>query len=380
MAKRTVLILTGEPSGDVVGGKLARALRELDATCRIVAVGGPKLREAGAEIVCDIAALGAMGFVAILRQIPRLSALERELETRFERDRPDVVVPIDYPGFNLRIARRARAHGIPVVYYVGPQVWAWGAKRIPRIAASVDHMLVVFPFEQDLYASVGLRTTFVGHPLLDDLETAPPREVLRARLGLADDVPLLGLLAGSRIQEVRRILPVMAKAAARIAARVPGLRVVASAASSVPAEEYAGIAREVGGAIEFLPGPAAPIITASDALLVTSGTATLESGLLGTPLAVLYRTSPVEYRIGRTLVKIPRISLANIVAGEDVAPEFLQGDADPERIADWATHVLTDPGEARRIRGRLGLLREKLGEPGASRRAAELVLAEANRS
>jgi lipid-A-disaccharide synthase len=344
---------------------------------RISAVGGPELRAAGAAILQDISELGAMGFLEVLRQLPRLRRLEERIDRLLRDEPPSVVVPIDYPGFNLRIARRARAHGVPVVYYIGPQVWAWGAGRLPKIAESIDRMLVVFPFEVELYREAGVRTDFTGHPLMDDLAGAPPREQLRGELGLVDDVPFLGLLPGSRAQEVRRILPVMVEAAARAARRVEGLRVGVSVSDAVPREEYDRILGDAAvPGRHLVPGPAAPLIRAADFLLVTSGTATLESALLGTPLAVLYRTSPITWLIGRRVVRIPRISLVNIVAGEDLVAEFLQGEAEPERVAEHAIGYLLEPDRRRALAARLERLRESLGEPGSADRAAALVLEE----
>jgi len=376
MARRTVLILTGEPSGDRAGGGLARALRRQHPDLRILAVGGRELAAAGAEILEDIANLSAMGFVEVLRQIPRLDRLERRLHRVIERERPDVVVPIDYPGFHLRIARWTKGRGPRVVYYIGPQVWAWGRGRLPKIASAVDRMLVVFPFEVDLYREAGVPVDYVGHPLVESLDDAPPPGVLRGELGATNGVPVLGLLPGSRVQEVRRLLPVMIEAAQRARGTHPDLRVVVSRSGDVPRGEYAD-AEKAG--LLLRDGPAASIITGADALLVTSGTATLESALLGTPLAVLYRTSPVTWWIGRRVVKIERISLANIVAGEDLAPEFLQHDATAERVAAWVEGALDDPEAAARARAGRERLRAELGPLRASEEAARIVLEEAER-
>ena len=366
MGRRTVLILTGEPSGDRAGGALARELILQDPDLTVRAVGGNELRAAGAEIVEDIQRLGAMGFLEVLRQVPRLRALEARLDDLLRNDPPDVVVPIDYPGFNLRVARRAKEAGVPVVYYIGPQVWAWGAGRVPKIANAVDRMLVVFPFEVDIYRNAGLRVDFVGHPLLDGLEDAPGRDDARRRLELPRDAPVLGLLPGSRVQEVRRILPVMEAAAAHAREGRPELRVVASRAAGVAREEYPPDLR-------LHDGPASEIIRASDFLLVTSGTATLETALLGAPLAVIYRTSPLTFWIGKRLVKIPRISLVNIVAGEDLVAEFIQEEARPDRIGEHVREMLDDPDRRSRLSASLRELREQLGRPGVAGRAAELV-------
>jgi lipid-A-disaccharide synthase len=285
-------------------------------------------------------------------------------------------VPIDYPGFNLRIARHARERGIPVVYYIGPQVWAWGAGRVPRIAAAVDRMLVVFPFEEEIYRRAGMRVDFVGHPLLDTMGSRPSREETRRRLGVPEDALVLGLLPGSRLQEIRRILPVMTAAAARVTAMVPGVVVIASRADSVPAPEFQ---RALGrdGPIIVDDGPAAGTGSAADMALVTSGTATLETALCGTPLAVLYRTSPLTGFVGRRLVKIRRISLVNIVAEQPLVEEFLQDEARPEAVAAHAAALLRDPDRRAQLSEGLRALRDRLGAPGAARRAAAIVLEEA---
>jgi lipid-A-disaccharide synthase len=378
VGERSVLILTGEPSGDRAAAPVAAALRRRHPGLRIRAVGGPALREAGAEIVQDIAELGAMGFAEVVRQIPRLHRLEGRLHSIIDRERPDAVLAVDYPGFNLRIARYARRRGVPVVYYIGPQVWAWGGGRIPRIAEAVDRMLVVFPFEEPLYRDAGLRTDFVGNPLLDSLADAPGREEARTRLGVPAGATVLGLLAGSRVQEVQRILPAMAETAALLRAERPDLVVLASAAASVPRAEYDGVLRaSAPGSVVLHDGPAAVIGAAADVLLVTSGTATLEAALLGTPLAVLYRTSAVTWFLGRRLVRIPRISLVNIVAGEDVVEEFLQDEARADRVAPHVAALLDDPERRRALSGRLRALSRKLGEGGVAERVAAVVGEEA---
>ncbi len=376
MGRRTVLLLTGEPSGDAAAARLAAALRRRRPDLRIRAVGGRRLAAAGAEIVQDIAALSAMGFAEVLRHLPRLAALEARLARLLDAERPDVVVPVDYPGFNLRIARRAKDRGIPVAYYIGPQIWAWGAGRLPRIARAVDVMLVAFGFEVPWYERAGIPVRFVGHPLADTVAALPSREAARAEFGAPDGAPLLGLLAGSRTQEVRRILPAMVETARRLARTRPELRVLASVAPDVPRAEYAAVLGPAGaGDVVLTERPLPAIAAAADALLVTSGTATLEAALAGTPLAVLYRTSALTWFVGKRLVRIPRIALANIVAGEDVAPEFLQDGIDPTAIAAWAAGVLDDPARRASARERLLGLREKLGPPGAADRAAEAVLA-----
>lgn len=375
--RRTVLILTGEPSGDRAAAPVAAALRRAEPGIRVRAVGGPHLQAAGAEIIRNIDELAAMGFLEVVRQVPRLKALEQTLVDVIRDDPPDVVMPVDYPGFNLRIAKHAKEAGIPVVYYIGPQVWAWGAGRIPKIASVVDRMLVVFPFEQPLYADAGVPTDFVGHPLLDGLADRPTREAARTALRIPDDTRVVGMLPGSRVQEIRRILPTMAETARRLLRSDGTLRVVVSVADSVDRAEFDRVIGSGTERLELFEGPAAFVTRAADALLVTSGTATLESALDGTPLAVVYRTSPVTWFLGTRLVKITRISLVNIVAEDGLVREFLQHEATPEAIAPHLSELLADTPERDALRGRLAALKDRLGQPGVADRVAAIVREEA---
>lgn len=369
---RTVLVLTGEPSGDLAASGFVSAIRAQEPGIRVVAVGGPRLAAAGAEILQDIASISAMGFVEVVRQIPRLAALERRL-VRFLRDeRPDVLVPVDFPGFNLRIAARAKELGIPVAYYIAPQVWAWGRERTKKIAGLVDRLMVVLPFEEKLFRAEGVDATFVGHPLLEGLAGAPSRGEARNALGFGPERPVLGLLPGSRPQEIRRILPAMLGGARLARDRRPDLAILVSRQESLPREALAAVDEAAGERI--VEGPAAGVIRASDVLLVTSGTATLESALLGTSLAVVYKTSPVTFAIGRALVNLPRIGLANIVAGEEVAPEFIQNAAHPEALARFALDLLARPEERAARSERLRALGAKFEGRAASAHAARIVI------
>jgi lipid-A-disaccharide synthase len=368
--ERTVLILTGEASGDLAAAELARELRQLAPNVRIAAVGGAALRSAGAEMVADIERLGAMGILEVLRQLPRLTRLSRQLDRFLSNGRPDVVVPVDYPGFNLRFAARAKRRGIPVVYYSAPQVWAWGAGRIRRMRETIDRLMVVLPFEEKLFRAAGIDAEFVGHPLMERIASAPSRSEARRSLGIPEDALVLGLLPGSRLQEILVLLPVQLEGARKVREMMGDLTVLVSQQKSVPLAEYAS----VKGPGERLVEGAQSVIAASDALLVTSGTATLESALMGTPLAVVYRTSPLTYLVGKSMVRLRRIGLVNIVAGEDLAPEFLQERARGDLLATWALGILREADRRREVSLKLLALRRKFEGKHASRRAAEIVL------
>jgi lipid-A-disaccharide synthase len=368
---RTLLVLTGEPSGDLAAGRLVSELRAIDSEVRVVAVGGDALRSAGAEILFDIRELGAMGFLEVLRQIPRLSLLEKRLERFFDQERPDAVVPVDYPGFNLRCARAAKARGIPVVYYIAPQVWAWGKGRLRGIREAVDRLLVVLPFEEALFRDAGIDAEFVGHPLLEGIATAPTREASRAALGIPENARDVGILPGSRVQEIRDLLPLQLEAARLVRRENPELRILVSRQRAIPAAEIGGVRASEGE--QVVEEDAARVITASDVLFVTSGTATLESALLGTPLAVVYRTSPITWFVGKRIVRLTRIGLVNIVAGEELAPEFLQDEARPELMARWASDLLRDPVRRDAAGKKLAALRAQFEGKQASKRAARIV-------
>jgi lipid-A-disaccharide synthase len=368
---RTLLVLTGEPSGDLAAGRLVSELRAIDQEVRVVAVGGEALRAQGAEILCDIRELGAMGFVEVLRQIPRLSRLEKTLQEFLDRERPAAIVPVDYPGFNLRVARAAKVRGIPVVYYIAPQVWAWGKGRLARIREAVDRLLVVLPFEEQLFRAAGIDAEFVGHPLLEGIGKAPSREASRRALGIALDARVVGILPGSRVQEIRDLLPLQLAAARRVRAEHPELQILVSRQRTIPEKEIAGVRTQDGE--QVVEGDAARVITAADVLFVTSGTATLESALLGTPLAVVYRTSPITWFVGKRIVRLSRIGLVNIVAGEELAPEFLQDNAHPELMARWASDLLRDPARREAVGRKLAALRTQFEGKHASQRAARIV-------
>lgn len=372
---RLVLVVAGEPSGDLAAGRLVEALRRRDASIRVVAVGGENLRAAGAEIFEDISELGAMGFVEVVRQIPRLRALEDRLVKFMAESRPNVVVPVDYPGFNLRLAAKAHALQIPVVYYIAPQVWAWAEGRVREIGRVVRKLLVILPFEEDYFRRRGIAATFVGHPLLEGVAAAPSRKAAREELGIDPEVPVLGLIPGSRVQEIRRILPSLLHAAKLAGEQIPGLITLASRASFIAEHEFERVAPHPGN-VRFVSGPAARIMRAADVLLVTSGTATLEAGLLGTPLGVVYRTSPVTWGLGRMLVRLPRIGLVNLVAGEELAPEFLQNDATGPRLSAFVVELLRDPSARSRRQDALKTLRKTFEGHHASEEAAEEILQE----
>jgi len=369
MRSLRVFVSAGEASGDRHAAGLVRALRKRVPDLEVRGLGGPELKAEGAVLLAEIDELAALGFSEVIRRLPFFTKLMSRVTADIETWQPHVVVPVDYPGFNLRLARRARARQVPVVYYIAPQVWAWRPERRPGIARAVDHLLVVFPFEEPLFREAGIATTFVGHPLLD-ASVSQSREAVRQRLGVADRERLLALLPGSRAQEVAAILPVLVRGVAALTERKP-VRVVVSRAPSLPPQVYA--AAQTQG-LTLWEESAGDLAGAADAALVASGTATLETGLRGTPMAVVYRTGSVNWHLAKVLVKIRTIGLVNIAAGGHRVPELLQDDFTPGRVADVAERLLFDPQEANEQRAYLAQLSAKLGGRGAADRAAEAVL------
>ena len=365
---REILFVAGEASGDLHAAGVARALTARGAPFRLVGIGGDEMRAAGVELIEHAERLAVMGFVEVLKHIPLHYRLARELERRIGSGDVALVVLIDYPGFNMKIAASARAAGVPVLYYITPQVWAWGAKRLRELARTITKAAVILPFEEALLREHGIDATFVGHPLLDRARTLPGRAEARRTLGVGDSDRLLALFPGSRAQEIARHLDPFVETARALQRRDPSLKVVVSAAPHV----------EI--APERCPSPLVhsasfSVLRAADAAMCKSGTTTLEAAVAGCPMVVAYRTSAITYAAAKRLVRIPHIGLVNVVAGREVAPEFVQDALVPARVADVLAELL-DVRSARRMRmiGELDRVRALLGEAGAAERVASMAI------
>jgi len=372
-----ILLVAGEPSGDRHGAELARALRarpELEGVA-LEGVAGPLMRAAGVTALVPMEQLAVVGVVEVLAHLPAILAARSALLGRLHDGRTRLLVPIDYPGFNLPLAQAAHARAVPVLYYIAPQVWAWGKDRLPKMARAVDRLAAVFPFEEPLYAGAGIPTTYVGHPLLESLDPGRTRAEFTAELGWPADARWLALLPGSRDGEIARMAGPLLGTARSLAEARPGARVVVAAAS--PAHrarlEERRIAEGLPDAlVRVVEGRTREALAYARAAVVASGTATLECAALGTPLVAVYRLAPLTHFLARRLVKLERFALCNIVLGEDVAPELLQGEVVPAKILA-ALLPLWDDGPARELAlERAARVRGRLGTPGASARTAAL--------
>ena len=370
-----ILIVTGEASGDLHGANLAAAIRSLRPDADILGVGGDKMKAAGVSLLQGIDHLDAIGMVG-LGQL-RAAVSKYLTVCRFLRsNRLDAVVLIDNPGLNLRLARAAKRLGHRVIYYIAPQIWAWNPGRIRLIRRDVDRMIVVLPFEEALYRRAGVPCDFVGHPLLDAVAPSYDSNELRKRFGHDGTGPLLGLLPGSRTQEVQSLLPTMLQAAAALKTDHAELNVVIAQASSIPDDLIEALTREVHRDVRIVHDQSSEVMAAADLLFVASGTATLQAAVIGTPMVILYRVPWFSAWLIRMLIRIDCIGLVNIVAGERIVTELLQSDANPVRLREEGLRLLADPQASTQMRARLRAVKDLLGRPGASHRAAAVVLAE----
>lgn len=368
------MIVAGEASGDLNGSALALSLKKFAPDIKLAGIGGKKMREAGVEILFDINELAVMGFTEVLRNIWRLRNIFRKFVRKMDEEKPAALVLIDYPGFNIRLAERAKKKGITTIYYISPQVWAWGKNRVRKLAKVIDKMLVIFSFEKDLYTGSGLDVEFVGHPMLDRIKLQMTREELAARFALSTSAATAALLPGSRRQEVKRHLPVMLKAGTIMKKKKPDLQFVLPCASTIDTEEVNNIIGSYPLKVTIVEDQTYEVINFADLVIASSGTATLESAYLGKPLIVIYRVSFVSFLIVKFLIKVRNVAMVNIIAGKKIVPEFLQFSARPSIIAGEAIKLLEDNTYRLDMLRELERAKNALGSHGASDRAANAIL------
>lgn len=371
------MIVTGEASGDLHGAKLINAVSRMTDDVRFFGVGGRRMADAGCEILIPGEDLAVMGLVEVLGHFPVIWRAFQRLKKLLHGDqRPDALVLIDFPEFNLRLARQAKRAGVPVLYYVSPQVWAWRRGRVKKIARVVDRLAAIFPFEPELYRGLNIRVEYVGHPLLDEFSGSSAQPAWPLVADVPPGAPLIGLFPGSRRSELKYMLGTLVETAQRIRQLRPDVHFIVPVAAGLAQEEiekrFAGLSK-----VWFLDSGTADIYEiarACDSIVSVSGTVTLQVALVGTPMTIFYKLAPFTYAIGRRLVRVDHIGLANIVAGKEVVREFVQNDAHPDNLAAEAVRMIEDDAYAQSIRSELAEVSKKLGEPGCSIRVAGMLL------
>jgi lipid-A-disaccharide synthase len=369
-----LLLSCGEASGDLYAGALIRELLSLDPSLEICGLGGPRFAAAGGRLVDDYRELSVTGLTEWIPKLPRLLAARRRLVAAAEAQRPDVLVLIDFSGFNFRLAPAIGKLGVPVIYYISPQIWASRPGRLATMRAIADRVLVIFPFEAPIYEKGGVPVEFVGHPLIDLAKPSAARDPFLRGLNLSPSAPTVAILPGSRANEVSRILPDLAAVARLIVREVPTAQFIVARAPHLDDRLFDSVRRSAGAPFSLVDGDADTVLAAADVALTASGTATVQAALHDTPMVIVYRMAPLSYQLARRVVTLGTIGMVNLIAGETVAPEFVQDAFTPEAVAREAISMLTDGDRAAKIRASLASVRARLGGPGASRRAAEAIL------
>jgi lipid-A-disaccharide synthase len=368
------MIVAGEASGDIYGADLVIEALKLDPDLQFFGIGGARMREAGFDALVDSSEMAVVGLVEVIKHFDVISSAFQKLKQIILNDAPDLLILIDYPGFNLRLAKVAKKAGVKVLYYISPQIWAWRQGRVKKIARLVDHMAVILPFEAPFYQKAGVPVTFVGHPMLDLVNVAMDRSAAAASFSLDPTRKIVGLFPGSRHNEIERLLPVIIAAAVKLKERFPDIQFILPLASTLKSNDIVPLLNAANLDVTITRERIHDMVRACDAVISVSGTVTLEIALVGTPMVIIYKLSPLTYQLAKRLVKIDNIGLCNIVAGETVVRELIQDQANPATIAAEIERVLTDQTYHATITRKLGEVRSKLGQGGASVLVARLAL------
>ena len=371
MAK--ILISAGEASGDIHAAAVTAALKRIDGSTEVFGMGGDELRAAGGEVLFDIKDHGVMGFVEVIKKLPDLFKLRSDFAKVMDERKPDCLVVVDYPGFNMKLAKLAHDKGIPVVSYIAPSAWAWNKGRAKNVAKIVDKVACIFPFEYDVYKEAGAPVEFVGHPLLDIVHPSMERAEAEAWAGKEAGRPLVLLMPGSRLMEIEKMLPNLLEGAKLLQKQLPQVQFAMPRAGTIPLELLQSKIKASGLDIKITEGHNYDLFSVADLALATSGTVTLEAALCGLPSVIVYRTSALNAFIARMVINIPNIGLPNIVAGRQILPELLQEDFTPAKVASTAMELLA-PESRPQLEADLAFMKARLGEPGAVDRVAQLIL------
>jgi lipid-A-disaccharide synthase len=370
---KKILIIAGEASGDLHGSILVRELKKINPNLEIFGIGGDRMKREGVKLIFHIDKLSFMGFFEVIRKLGFVREVMKTMISVTETRRPHLTILVDYPGFNLRFAKKVKNLGIPVVYYISPQVWAWGGNRVKKMKNLIDKMMVIFSFEKEIYKRFNIDCEFVGHPLLEVTRPILSLEDFQNKFDIRKNDVVVGLLPGSRWQEVEKILPIMLESCKLLKPRIKNLKLLLGLAPTIKKEEMENLLKPADFQAMIVENLTYDLMKHANFLLIASGSATLECAILGTPFLVLYKTSFWTYLVAKSLVSIPNIALANVVAGKRVVPEFIQSQAVPSRIAEEMYEILTDRERYKAIQNELKKVKEKLGEEGASKKAAQIV-------
>ena len=370
---KKIMIVAGEASGDLHGSNLVKEIHNIDPSIRFYGIGGKKLKEAGVKLIASSSDMAVVGLTEVVFKLKFILKVMGLLKKSLREDKPDLLILIDYPDFNLPLAKAARKNGVKVFYYISPQVWAWRRKRIKHIEKIVDRMAVILPFERDIYDKSNLDVSFVGHPLLDVVKRKYSREEALNKFDLEEGLTTVGILPGSRKSEVNKLLPEMLKAVEILEDKFPDLQFVLPLADTLNSDFVLRIINQYHVKVKVIRDNIYDVLSISDIAMVASGTATLETALMETPMIIIYKISTLSYYIGKVLINVNNIGLANIIAGKTIVPEFIQNDATPMNMAKEISDILTNRSRMDRIKQELSRVRGKLGSPGAARRTAGLV-------
>jgi len=373
MKSKKILLVAGEVSGDLHGSYLVEAIHRIDPDIQFFGVGGEGLKRVGMRLLHHSQSLSVVGITEVFVKLRSILKALRTLKGSLEREKPDLVILIDFPDFNLRLAKIAHRKGIPILYYISPQVWAWRPGRVRLIARLVKKMVVLFPFEVPLYEAAGVDVEWVGHPLLDIVKPTLSKEMAFQQFGLDPRRRTIGLLPGSRIHEIERLLPSLLASAQLLQKEIPDLQFVIPLAPGVSRATLSSRMNSISVPVTVVEGFTYDVMNLCELLITASGTATLEAAILGKPMIIIYKVSFSTYWIGRALVRVNHIGLPNLVAEKEIALELIQKDVNPQRIVEEAFRILRDPLLSRKMTESMGEVRHKLGEPGAAERAGRII-------
>jgi lipid-A-disaccharide synthase len=371
---KTIMIIAGEASGDMHGANLVREMLKINPALSFYGIGGKKLHEEGVQILADASEMAVVGLTEVVFRLRNILKIMAMMKKSLDQRRPDLVILIDYPDFNLPLAKAASKRGIKVLYYISPQVWAWRQGRIGQIKKTVNKMAVILPFEIETYRQQGFTVNYVGHPLLDMVKLCYSKQESRKKFGLAENKITIGILPGSRLSEVKKLLPELLQAAQILKNEIPDIQFILPLADTLEEATMTEIISGFNVQIKIISGHTYDVVSCADLALVASGTATLETALLNVPMVIVYKISVLSYFIGRLFVRVKNIGLVNIIAGKTIVPELIQNDASGARIAAEALSILKNGERKQEMIRELEAIRARLGEPGAATRTAKLAL------